>query len=271
VASKLFDWLPETAIGGGTAIRALLSTQIWAFFFPDLADYKKGSRLDFECGFNKDYLLTGNLEKVEISQVQFEEGNSVGVDLHFGCNLNVLEEETEKSDMEALMDLFKDFNSAGSDGRWTTHRSVFMSLYFKATFDFSETTKKLNTFGLTDDIRLNDGFPTTFGKVVDLNLHVDELKIFKGKNARTEEGAYLNALINDGKALYTNSGFKTFMDTFYTSGMPIAPFPIMEHCLGLSPKDSSMAIKDGYAVLAFDYSVDTAEDNCLFNMGSSGN
>jgi len=37
--------------------------------FPELNEYPKGSRLDFECGFNKDFLLTGDMEKVEISQV----------------------------------------------------------------------------------------------------------------------------------------------------------------------------------------------------------
>lgn len=30
-----------------------------------------------------------------------------------------------------------------------------------------------------------------------------------------------------------------------------------------------MAIKDGYAILAFDYNVDTADDNCLLNMGTT--
>lgn len=51
--------------------------------------------------------------------------------------------------------------------------------------------------------------------------------------------------------------------------MPLAPFPIIEACLGLSPKDSSMAIKDGYAVLAFDYSVEKANELCVFNMGKT--
>jgi len=112
VAEKLFDWLPENAIGGGTAIRALLSTQIWSFFFPELNEFKKGSRLDFQCGFNKDFLITGKLDQAEISQVQFEEGNNIGLDLHFGCNVNVFEETAEKTDWEALMDLFKDFHAA---------------------------------------------------------------------------------------------------------------------------------------------------------------
>ena len=89
VAAKLFDWLPEGFVGGAALLRGLLSTHLWAFAFPELSRYPKGSRLDFECGFNKDYLLTGDMENVEISQVQFEDGNHVGFDLHFGCNLMV--------------------------------------------------------------------------------------------------------------------------------------------------------------------------------------
>ena len=36
------------------------------------------------------------------------------------------------------------------------------------------------TLGLTEDIRMNEGIPLTFGKIIDINLHVDELKILKG-------------------------------------------------------------------------------------------
>jgi hypothetical protein len=53
---------------------------------------------------------------------------------------------------------------------------------------------------------------------------------------------------------------------FGKGGLPIAPFPNVEHCLGLTPKDSSMEIKDGQAVLAFDYHVDGADSNCIFDM-----
>jgi len=181
----------------------------------------------------------------------------------------VQKEAREKNDMEALMDLFNDMAHDRDGQAWHLHRSIFMSTYLKVTFDFSEEIKKVNTFGLTEDeIRMNEGIPTTFGKISDVNLHIDELKIMKNGKPSSEEAHYFNAFIQDGKALYTNSGFKTLVDTFYNSGMPLAPFPIIEHCLGLSPKDSSMAIKDGYAVLAFDYQVDTADDNCLFNMGS---
>lgn len=81
--------------------------------------------------------------------------------------------------MEALMDLFNDF-AHDRDALWIQHRSMFISTFLKVTLDFSEESKQINTLGLTEDIRMNEGIPLTFGKIVDINLHVDELKIFKG-------------------------------------------------------------------------------------------
>lgn len=89
VSETLFSWMPEDFIGGGSAIHALLSTSIWSFIFPELKEYKKGSKLDFKCGFSKDYLVGGQLDHAEISSAQFEDGNKIGFDLHFGCNINV--------------------------------------------------------------------------------------------------------------------------------------------------------------------------------------
>lgn len=48
--------------------------------------------------------------------------------------------------------------------------------------------------------------------------------------------------------------------------MPLAPFPSVESCLGLQAKDSSMEIKDGYMVVAFDYHVDTSDTDCIFDL-----
>jgi hypothetical protein len=57
--SALYSWMPEEFLGGGTAIRALLNTSVWSFLFPELKKYRSGSKLDFRCGFNKDYLIEG--------------------------------------------------------------------------------------------------------------------------------------------------------------------------------------------------------------------
>jgi len=67
IAETLFSWMPEGFFAGGTIIRALLSTSIWSFLFPELKEYKKNSKLDFKCGFNKDYLIGGQLDHADIS------------------------------------------------------------------------------------------------------------------------------------------------------------------------------------------------------------
>ena len=46
----------------------------------------------------------------------------------------------------------------------------------------------------------------------------------------------------------------------------MVPFPDVERCLGLLAKDSTMKIHDGYAIMAFDYTVKSSNQNCLFNM-----
>lgn len=61
---------------------------------------------------------------------------------------------------------------------------------------------------------------------------------------------------------------KQIIETTLFNIVPLAPYPETEQCLGLRPADSEMAIKDGYAVLAFDYEVIGARDSCLFEMGS---
>jgi hypothetical protein len=59
IAETLYSWMPEEFLGGGTAIRAMLNTSLWTFLFPELKKYRSGSKIDFRCGFNKDYLIGG--------------------------------------------------------------------------------------------------------------------------------------------------------------------------------------------------------------------
>jgi len=49
----------------------------------------------------------------------------------------------------------------------------------------------------------------------------------------------------------------------------MVPFPDVARCLGLTAKDSTMKIKEGYAILAFDYNVEASSDNCMFDMKST--
>jgi len=52
----------------------------------------------------------------------------------------------------------------------------------------------------------------------------------------------------------------------FNKGIPMVPFPTIEKCLGLSSKDSSMQIKEGYAIMGYDFDVSKSDSDCLFNM-----
>jgi len=51
----------------------------------------------------------------------------------------------------------------------------------------------------------------------------------------------------------------------------VAPFPAIEHCLGLEPKDSSMEIGEGYAHMAYDFTVNESHEKCLFDIKHEDN
>jgi len=78
LTETLVDLIPEEMMSGMGAIpiiNAVMNTQVWQFLFPDLAKYSKPQRLDFRCGFNKDYLQSGRLSNSKLSQVFLKEGN----------------------------------------------------------------------------------------------------------------------------------------------------------------------------------------------------
>ena len=60
--------------------------------------------------------------------------------------------------------------------------------------------------------------------------------------------------------------FKPLLNLFTEQGLPLVPFPTIQRCLGLSQLDSSMKIKEGYAVLAYDFKVSESHPDCLFNL-----
>jgi hypothetical protein len=141
-----------------------------------------------------------------------------------------------------------------------------MSVWGKVWLNFADSVKKLKTFGIGEDIRLNDGIPSSFGKIDDFSFHVDEFKLFRNGEEKLEAGHIINAHLNDAKEWYKGTGINDLIETVWQTGLPLAPFPMVEACLGLSAKDSSMEIKDGYAVMSFDYDVKKAESKCILNL-----
>jgi hypothetical protein len=71
VSEKILNVIPESFGAAGTVIRMIFSTQVWSWLFEDLSEYNAGSRLDFRCAFNKDFLVTGKLDTHTMSSIQF--------------------------------------------------------------------------------------------------------------------------------------------------------------------------------------------------------
>lgn len=62
LTDTIFEYLPEEYLAGGVAVRGIMSSQVWAFLFPELTEeYEGNQRIDFRCGWNKDYLEKGKL------------------------------------------------------------------------------------------------------------------------------------------------------------------------------------------------------------------
>ena len=58
----IVEYMPEEWLGGGTALKAIMNTSVWSFLFPELSNEYDNQRMDFRCGWNKDYLAKGKLE-----------------------------------------------------------------------------------------------------------------------------------------------------------------------------------------------------------------
>lgn len=70
VTDLLLDRLPETFMGAGAAIKAVMNTNVFGLVFPELVrEFGNGKRLDLRCGMNKEYLSKGHLRDDRVSSV----------------------------------------------------------------------------------------------------------------------------------------------------------------------------------------------------------
>ena len=107
--------------------------------------------------------------------------------------------------------------------------------------------------------------PFIMGRILDFTPEVTELRLYSNGKLDESEGHQLNNLITNIKDKLEEPAIKT-ITTFMNMGIPMVPFPRVEDCLGLVPSDSHMEIKDGQAIMAFDYTVKKSRHDCLFNM-----
>ena len=139
-------------------------------------------------------------------------------------------------------------------------------------FDFSEKAKRLNVPGaelIGADIKLSKYMPLVMGRVVDFRPKFNELKVYHGDEELSNEARTLNEQLTDFKTLSETPGLKPITDFFFGQSIPIAPYPEYERCLGLLPDDSSMKIKNGYAILAYDFEIQSTDSQCIFHMHES--
>ena len=250
VNEQLFKLMPDSFVGGGLALRAVMNSHLWAFLFPDLKyEATVNSQIDFKCGFSKEYLQEGDLEEAKISQVRFAGADTLEGDLHFGCGVYVREFAQTDDQLEALVDLLQSLGSLlggtqdlGQEQDWSLFRRFFISVDFKAVFNFGDEIKKSAWPGDSGE-RVNAGVGMVFAKVVDFTATVRELAIYKGDSTAVRlerEAAVFNDAIQAGRAFMEQPEFRLLYDTFLKSGMPLVPFPAIQHCLGIDPLDSSL-------------------------------
>lgn len=94
--------------------------------------------------------------------------------------------------MDFILDLYDD-----NEEKWEPHRSFYISMNAQVELDFSDKAKKFDipaidwfndmvktwTKGdpLIPDIKLSENIPMIFGRIVDFQPNIHELKVYKGK------------------------------------------------------------------------------------------
>jgi len=116
---------------------------------------------------------------------------------------------------------------------------------------------------------VNDLVPYVNMKIEKFSPRIKELK-FKNKYGKLDSGAreHLNNKISRMEETLNDPNVKMVTDIF-NKGFPIVPFPSIERCLGMGIKDSVVHIKDGYAIMGYDFKVKKTHADCMFNMNES--
>lgn len=130
---------------------------------------------------------------------------------------------------------------------------------------FTGEDKKYSTPKMTEHV------PLIFGRVLDFRPKIHELKMFDGNREVFSEEDSLNKAIMNMRTneFWDDPALQPLFELFFGHTVPLAPYPQVEGCLGLSPQDSQMTIKEGMAIMSYDYKVESSTTSCLFSMGDS--
>lgn len=285
LTEKMLEMIPEWAEPAAFLVKAVMNAQTFSAFFPELRDFGT-RRIDLRCALDKQTLRDGELDEMQMSQLKFKDGNIVEADLHFGCAVWLYDQQIEIPQMQEFMDFVLNLYDDDEE-KWSKHRSFYISMGAELEFDFSDGAKTLKIPGqdwinevarswnkgkdLIDIPKASENVPLIFGRVLRFTPSVHELKVFKGRQQIHDEAAALNDAIVAAQTheFWENPYLRPVLELFYGHTLPIAPFPSMEACLGVHAKDSEMAIKEGMAIMSYDFNMKRSSIDCIFGMKDS--
>lgn len=141
LTEKIIEMLPSGFEMAGTAVKALLNTNVVGQFMPTILDeFGAGKRVDLRCGFNKDYLAQAHMQDISLSQVHFRKGNRIDMDLHFGCAVYVyMQDNADGNEIAQLFNMIAAVNTDLDSDAWRSYRSFFVSTSAELELDLSES------------------------------------------------------------------------------------------------------------------------------------
>ena len=174
-----------------------MSAKIWSVFFPGLLrENKATTKVDFRCGFSKEFLLQGELEEAQLSLVKFREGNIIDADLHFGCSVLAFNNKGS-NDMDQVLEFFQVLTTEMDDDRWENQYSFFISLKSVWEMDFTSETGNFKNpfealFPQTEEAKENQknyfkNMPFITGRVKKWTPEIKQLKWVQQKRESNEE------------------------------------------------------------------------------------
>ena len=219
------------------------------------------------------------MDDASVSQVFFRDGNKIEADLHFGCSVMVFNNQNT-NDLSQLLEFFTQLSAEKDDPRWEQFSSFFMSINANAEVSFHDAGSGSMDLGILKTIIgdvpenvkeqhrdfMNKLYPYVNMKLEKFSPRVKELRLKNSEGEYDSAGRqHLNNKISRIESTLNEPGIKMITD-FFNKGFPFVPFPQIERCLGMGIKDAVVQIKDGYAIMGYDFKVQRSTTNCLFNM-----
>ena len=91
------------------------------------------------------------------------------------------------------------------------------------------------------------------------------------KEMFSEEQVY-NDRIMELRKLFNNLPFGQFYQQIpFIQGIPLTPYPRLTRCLGVTPINGVVRIRDRYVQVGFDLKVEKADYSCLYSDFEKGN